>query len=271
MLLVGGIWFAAVTATAAVISEISTETYHHVTAPSPVKVTLSTSRSGPRQNLRVQAASSQGIGSVSSADSYLFQRAVDEMPPPPPLDEPDCEQWRAWAKGKGGIDVGSTFIELYVSAANSIPVILDKVEVKIIKRGGPAKGVFAFCPIQYLRLFPRLLDIDLDQEPPTVAYTTERGLVRPRRPSQFRFALRREETEDFQILAHSSHHYVAWRLKLGYLADGTRHHLTISDENGLPFQTTSSDNALEVGFSAARGWKVAPPNSPIRRPSPLAP
>lgn len=270
ILILGGVGFVLTTGVAALIGEAVTDTYHRVTSPSSslVKVSLALSRSAPGAVLDVRAMSSRDVGSVTAADGYLFQRSVDELAAPPDVADGSCEPWRVWAKDAGGIDVGATLIEIYVSGGDSGPIILDRAEIEIVERAAPVRGAYALCPIQYMRLYPRLLDIDLDQSRPSVDYTTEKRLGLSRRHRPFRFSLEPGETEDFQILARTERHYVAWRLRLGYVADGKRHEITVSDRDGRPFETSSSTNASEIGYSSAEGWEVVPPRTPLGRSAP---
>lgn len=256
--------FVVTASVGGIIESQATDTFDRLTTnePQPVKVTVSESRSGGPDSIAIKAASSAGIPSVSFADGYIFARPLEEMTSVPPevgIDKPSCESWRAWAKGEGGVDAGSTFISLYLTATRPGPVVLDRAQVELVHRGDPIRGLLALCPIQYSRVFPRLLSIDLDAATPTVEYLEEPGYLQPSRRKPFRFSLRQEEVEQFIIVAGTSSHYVTWRLRFSYLFNGERNTVTVADQNGAPFQTSASAGSAQISYSASDGWSMAPP------------
>ncbi|MBS1679020.1 MAG: hypothetical protein JST08_16710 [Actinobacteria bacterium] len=117
-----------------------------------------------------------------------------------------------------------------------------------------------------------MLSIDLDAPRPYIEFLEPRRRYHSER-APFQFSLKDEEVEHFLVIAHTTRHYVRWRLKFSYLLDGQRHSLTVSDKNGAPFQTSASADAARVGYSAEDGWNRIPPplsRNPLKRPPSLS-
>jgi len=145
---------------------------------------------------------------------------------------PFCDQFRSWAIGLGGIDAGQTRFRLIVQGDSDLPVVLNGMSARIIRRiSTRAASVPVECGTAG-EVTVRSIQINLDASPPLADYRSAYG-TKP-----FAFTLNKGETEIFDITAQSSLPNVVteWDLVLNVTIDGNRQTYVIEDR-GKPFET----------------------------------
>jgi hypothetical protein len=142
-----------------------------------------------------------------------------------------CDEFHSWAAGLGGIDAGKTEFRVVVQGNSDLPVILDGMSARIIRRVSTAGAVPVGCGSAG-NATVRSIQINLDANPPLAEYHTVYG------KQPFAFTLNKGETEIFDITAVSNSPNVVtvWDLVLNAVIDGQEHTYVIEDR-GRPFET----------------------------------
>jgi hypothetical protein len=154
---------------------------------------------------------------------------------------------KEWARSLGGADAGETVFIAYIEGLSDRTVILDSVTVEVHGRNPPIHGSYLACvPLPYT-LPTRSLFVNLDRDPATVTYWPGRdprrepdlrSLRRRTAPEPFSFKLPKGEVEAFKVTALTGRCWCLWTLKLGYVVEGERHTVEVSD-GGEPFATAA--------------------------------
>jgi hypothetical protein len=169
------------------------------------------------------------------AYGYVFPLNIDEVGIPPTS---ICREWREWARPKGGVDARWTKVQVVVEARTEGQVLIDRVEIELLRKREPISGTYAFCPVGGASASPREIFVRLDDDPPSIRFV-ERG---DEPVTEFLFTLGHGEVETFRVYAVAERRYCEWIARLSYVANGRRDFIEISDE-GDPFRTTGVTNA----------------------------
>jgi hypothetical protein len=159
-----------------------------------------------------------------------------------------CRDWRTWAQRRGAVDADETLANAYLQARSGAAVIIDGIEIDVVRRRLPVEGTSAHCPAGGAVGNPRLIDVDLDADPPEVLYA-EAGDDYPARRG-LNFTLTDSETETFQFRAHTRKCDCEWRARVQMVVDGKRTEVPL-DEDGRPFRTSSSRRADHVEWTGS--------------------
>lgn len=122
-----------------------------------------------------------------------------------------CREWRSWALRHDGVDGDVTRAFALLQGRANTAVVIDDVDVQVTRRAAPLRGTHGYCPAGGAVASPRLVDIDLDDDPPTVLFA-ERGDDYPAR-KRLLITLNGTESEALDLVAHTRRCYCAWRAR----------------------------------------------------------
>jgi hypothetical protein len=160
---------------------------------------------------------------------------------PPPTDL--CREWLEWARARQGVDAYQSKIQVVVEGRNEGQVVIDRFELEIGAKREPLGGTHVACVVGGASASPREIFIDLDRDPPRMQFRYEGD-----EPTEhFLFTLSDGETETFRIRAITERHYCEWIARLGFVANGRREFIEVSDE-GDSFRTTGTGNATSYAW-----------------------
>lgn len=180
----------------------------------------------------------------------LFPRPHDEVEIP----EDAFIGEDSWAYDMGAIDAGTTQVEIILQGDGDTPVILRGLDIRVLARRTPLEGTY----LEWLGgdlLDIRYIDVDLDQNPPTL----DEGNCCLAELTKWSFPLRVTSTEPEVIFvtAKTDSCDCSWVADLRYVYEGEERVLTIDNE-GEPFRTTATGNAEHVLLE--QGHRSLPPN-----------
>jgi hypothetical protein len=161
-----------------------------------------------------------------------------------------CEGFRPWVRSHGGVDAGSTKLQLIVQGKVADPVLISAMRVKILERLPRVTGVHVECP-PAAEAQIRAVAIDLDAIPPHVTYQS--GSDRP-----FGFTVQEGETETFNMVASARRAHYRWLLELDLVVSGKKRTIQVSD-GGRPFETTSTTGRAWWEWNYRDAWSLSTP------------
>jgi len=177
---------------------------------------------------------------------------------------PGCDGFHSWVTGHGGIDAGSTQIQLIVQGRVPDAVQISGLRVEKLGSSPPSMGVPVECPPAAAAQF-RAMKIDLDATPPSVTYQSSGG-------APFGFTLKQGETETFNVLATTTRSHCVWVIDLDLVVNGKKVTMRVPDK-GRPFETTPlsrerwswnyADSWTHVGAGAGTPVELVPAGRPL--------
>jgi hypothetical protein len=182
---------------------------------------------------------------------FVSSRTTRELGQPPPR----CRDWRTWAQHADGVDADETNVHAYLQGTPGAAVIVDDIDVTLVRRSTPKPRTSAHCPAPGGAVGnPRLIDIDLDADPPEVLYAEAGDDFSARR--RLNFKLMDAQGETFRLHAHTRRCDCEWRARVHLVVNGQRLELTL-DEDGRPFRTSASAPARHVAWNGRRWARIA--------------
>lgn len=174
----------------------------------------------------------------------------------------DCGEFQTWANQYGGVPTAeSSQIRITLQGGSSQPIVISSMKARVVERRRPLVGTSFTCGGEG-ELEPKKIVIDLDKFSPTAIYSTKKG------PKKFSFELRKDETLQFDLEAHTLKCYCKWVIDLKVIIGGKSLTRTIQD-NGRPFEITPSRSNGQYYFWAGDRWQIRPGNQkewPFDRP-----
>ncbi|MGW6404892.1 helix-turn-helix domain-containing protein [Streptomyces sp. NPDC055134] len=157
---------------------------------------------------------------------FLIDRPPAEVPPPPlEQDAPN------WVGAIGAVASGEQLIKLTVQGTGSDTVVLEDMDVRVMKSGAPlawndySMGVGCGGNVQ-----TKSFGVDLDAPRPVSA---------PKNGQRdFPYKVSESDPEVFYIKANTKAHDVSWVLELKW-SSGTRHGVLKVDDQGRAFRTSA--------------------------------
>ncbi|MFB6675275.1 helix-turn-helix domain-containing protein [Streptomyces sp. NPDC056390] len=157
---------------------------------------------------------------------FLIDRPPAEVPPPPlEQDAPN------WVGAIGAVASGEQFIKLTVQGTGSDTVVLEDMDVRVVKSGAPlawndySMGVGCGGGVE-----TKSFGVDLDAPRPVSA---------PRNGQRdFPYKVSESDPEVFYIKANAKAHDVSWVLELKW-SSGGRHGVLKVDDQGRAFRTSA--------------------------------
>jgi hypothetical protein len=151
---------------------------------------------------------------------------------------PECGGFYAWAKQRGGADLGTTRLQVVVRGTGDGTVVINGMRVVIDTRVAPVGGIAVICPTAG-DLSQRKVTIDLDRAAPSAHYEAADGRA-------FGFTVANGEVESFLVTATTVSHLVSWHLELELVSGGETRTVRV-DRGGEPFTTAAAP--------AGGGWE----------------
>lgn len=190
---------------------------------------------------------------------YLIPVPIDKVPTPPSQVD-TCAGRYDWAHRLGGIDAGSSTVEVTVSGRTTDVTRILSVEPVIVGDRGtpPTSGSVVRCAGRGGPPNVRYVNADLDGNPPTVTTSDGQG-----NPTGSEFDVTQGQSETFRVTSSSLHCDCKWKLVVHVMVNGKA-----TDE------TYPKDGTFETtGFGGAKpylwlngAWKEdtgqAPPKPP---------
>lgn len=208
------------------VTQLLTEASAERKAQDPVSVSLETNPS------RIGGASDQPINAMFPGGKMGGDPG------------PGCDGFRPWVVAQGGIDAGSTKVQIIVQGRVPDPVQISNFRVHVHRTSPPLTGTFVECPPAAEAQF-RAIAVDLDSTPPRVTYRSPSG-------NPFGFTLKEGESETFNVIATAQRRYYEWFVELDLVVNGRRQTIRVSD-NGKPFQTNPAGSE-SWSWNYSDGW-----------------
>jgi hypothetical protein len=196
----------------------------------------SSSEGGTSQSaLRAEVIPFDVIHFTPPSPTVVLPLPLEKIPRPPSTAGEGSQKFLVWARNLGGADAESTGVSFVLRSDMTAPVIVANVRVVVQQRSPAMRGTWLDTG-QAGDLYNRVLEVDLDRDPPIVERISEGD-------SGWNFPLKVsvQDPELFTVIASADESLCVWTLEVDYVVDGKRHTLTI-DNDGQPFRTTGIKN-----------------------------
>lgn len=177
--------------------------------------------------------------------SYVVPEPPDAIPPPPSIETAPVGARERWSRRVGGLDGGSTQVEITVTGTKDQAVVLQGLDVEVIARKDPIDGVEVHAVCGDLVTI-RYMIVDLDQRPPTITASVDDRSLSPDasevvdEPVIFPYRVSRSEPEVFSVYAQARRCHCTWRARLRWVS-GDRTGESVINDDGKPFVTHGTD------------------------------
>ncbi|TDC63552.1 hypothetical protein E1200_21985 [Actinomadura sp. GC306] len=189
-------------------------------------------------------------------------KTITQLGTPPEQYESDAD-FPAWVAKKSATP-SVELVDLTVQGNSGTAVVIDKIEVEIVKRRPAPSGVVVGLPCgePFTINFAR---INLDRQPvrvdPSLPKPEEmvNGVVPDRQYAKVKFPYQvtAGKADQFALLATTSRCSCEWVLKVKWSSDGAVGESIIKD-NGKPFLTTSPARMQRYTFYSGGSWEAFP-------------
>jgi hypothetical protein len=192
--------------------------------------------------LRAEVVPFSVVHSTFPSPTAVVPLAREKLPRPPAIAGKGSQRFLAWAHDLGGADAEQTQVSFVLRSDLTAPVIVANVRVVVQERRPAMRGTW-LKPAQAGDLPERVIEIDLDTDPPTVKRTAYQG-----DPSwKFPLQVSNQDPELFTVIAKANQSFCFWKLEVDYLVEGRQHTLTV-DNDRQPFRTTGVKNVTGEAF-----------------------
>lgn len=174
----------------------------------------------------------------STPQDFLFGSVPDALPQAPPEWEEDRSPW---AYALGAVDADSTEVQIVIEALHDQAVLLRGLRVNVVQREKPLHG-HVLRQVAGDLVDVRYADVDLDASPPKMALGS--GYTEGQGEWNFPLTVTEDQPEVLHIFATTARYFCSWTADLLYTYKGEDGILRI-DDDGVPFRTTSTQNAVE--------------------------
>jgi hypothetical protein len=156
------------------------------------------------------------------------------------------ESWPDWPPTRAGIEASPGFVRLDVQGVNAAAVTIHDIRVRVVARRPATTGTLVGRACGDAGAY-RMLDVDLDRDPPTARSFVEDGVsledVRAGgepdwsvAPIKFPYHVSLSEPESFVIYGNTASSDVSWVIDLDW-ASGREQGTATIDDDGTPFRT----------------------------------
>jgi hypothetical protein len=152
-----------------------------------------------------------------------------------------CSGFHQWAHERGGIDAGSTRLQVIVRGTDESQVVISAMRVRVDKKQPPLRGIPVRCNTAGT-LSQRRVGINLDSARPVVRYTSSDGRA-------FGFTVSKGEVESFLVTARTRTAWVRWQLLLDVVVAGQPHSVRVGE-----YQTTPAPSGPVWDWDYADHW-----------------
>ncbi|MFI8521308.1 helix-turn-helix domain-containing protein [Streptomyces sp. NPDC085481] len=205
--------------------------------------------SGPPAPLSV------GISSYNWAEPcgqyYVLDQQPGHVPPPPPP-----QDTRGWARALGGTDGGHMQLQLTVTGRTQAPVVLSKLNVRVVERGEPLDGaVYSMADGCGSGITPQTFDLDLDAPRPFLKPVAGHDADRVVPAKDFPYQVATGDAQVLNLDVHTEKHVSAWYLELEWSSGAQRGTVRV-DDGGEPFRTSAIEGRPTYGWWPEKGTWV---------------
>ncbi|MFD0426617.1 helix-turn-helix domain-containing protein [Streptomyces parvus] len=184
---------------------------------------------------------------------YLVNRGPDELDPPPaPQDR------RGWAESYGGVEGGTTRLQLTVQGTSREAVVLKGMNVRVLSREAPLPwSAYLMGNGCGSGITPQTFASNLDAGHPTLRAVpgTQGDIEVP--AVDFPYKVSSEDVEVFNLEMTAVGYDVSWYLELEWSSGGNEGTLRI-DDRGKPFRLSGMKGRPEyVHGGPGYGWERA--------------
>lgn len=189
------------------------------------------------------------------APQYVVPLPPDRIDTPPGWDE-GLEARQRWVEEHGGVDGGETWVQIDIRGRTSRPVLLTDLRVNMIERLPPVRGTIVSYGEFGDAILERIVQYSLTDDPPRIIHSVDNrwmhGAIAKSEadPIDFPYRVSSSEPELFYVVGNA-HHYVpqseidegcecVWTLELAYSDGAETGTITIYDNDGEPFRTTTT-------------------------------
>jgi hypothetical protein len=156
--------------------------------------------------------------------------------------------WHDWAPLSDGVSASPAGVEITIQGAKSTQVVLTDIHVRVLSRRQPMRGLDLTGRCGGTGTF-RLLDVDLDRDPPATVPQEVPGALMGDEPKwattpiRFPYRVSSTDAETFVIVASTTLYDVDWVVDLSWSSAGVTGTMVV-DDKGKPFRTTSTANSI---------------------------
>lgn len=150
----------------------------------------------------------------------------------------------AWKYEMGGVDAWYTEVQVTIEGRDERPVILQGLEVDVVERRRPLKGVLLQEPGGDL-VDVRYVEVDLDSPRPKLGLGS--GYLQGEGEWTFPLRVSSTELEVLYIIARTKSYDCAWTARLLFTYRGEARSIEVNNR-GKPFRTSSPDGATEAYY-----------------------
>ncbi|GAA4727472.1 hypothetical protein GCM10023328_02120 [Modestobacter marinus] len=185
-------------------------------------------------------------------NDWVTQNSVEELNAALPISEELIAEgdWPDWAPVSDGVRAKASTVLLTVQGVNSTQVVINDIRAVVQSRRQPVDGLALTRECGGEGAY-RLLEVDLDQNPPT-ATAVETGYTTPPpgepewsiTPIRFPYEVSVEDAETFAITGYTEEFDVDWVIEVDWTSAGSSGTIT-ADDDGQPFRTTSTSRARD--------------------------
>lgn len=186
--------------------------------------------------------------------SYFLNKSPAEVTPPPTDAFASRDEW---LQENGGVDAGQTYVNIVVQGSSQLAVVLTGLDVEVLRRRPPPRGIW-IGPSGSSGLDRRLFTINLDAPRPAARFVDNPVTPRSEPSIDFPYSVSDTDPEVFVLIASSRRCDCLWRARLRWSSGGRSGAIRI-DENGKPFRTVSTRQAVDYGVRNGRIYRIPPP------------
>jgi hypothetical protein len=191
----------------------------------------------------------QGLGQLPPDEEFLLSTATNSV-----------DEFNAWIRERGGVDVGYSFIKLIVTGQRHRGVVITDMQAKPTCRA-PLNGALLYAPAESERENIQL-GFNLDEKEPIAREGNsdkkigERGYLGRDYFNTHTVPISLGEDQVFRIVAATERHYCSWFIDMTILADDRTRHVTVGykrdgEQTQRPFEITAllDPRTAEPGLS----------------------
>ena len=188
-------------------------------------------------------------------DDWVTKQSVEQLNAalPIPMDVVSYGDWADWEPVSDGVRARTNKVLLTVQGVNSTQVVINDIRAVVQARREPVAGLALTRECGGEGAY-RLLEVDLDEEPPS-AIPSETGYTEPPpgepewsiTPIRFPYEVSVEDAETFAINGSTDDYDVDWVIEVDWTSAGSSGTIVV-DNNGQPFRATSTSRAKECAI-----------------------
>jgi hypothetical protein len=173
-----------------------------------------------------------------TSPNLVIPTRVNDLDRPPLIAGADTKTFDEWAEKHGAVFAESMMVSFVARSESTQPTIITDARVEVVKRQAPLQGTW-IVPDGAGTQPVRQLYADLNKDPPTITLD----------PSwQFPLRVSDSDPELFTVNARSRNCYCSWRIVLSALLPDGESVEVVVDNNGRPFEVTSTGNTTDKTY-----------------------